>query len=59
MPIEQTVSESQVNPALLRQDIRLLGEYLGNTLKEQVSDSTFEQVVCKVVYNSYILYRTI
>ncbi|MBK83746.1 MAG: phosphoenolpyruvate carboxylase [Pseudomonadota bacterium] len=44
MPIEQTVSESQVNPALLRQDIRLLGEYLGNTLKEQVSDSTFEQV---------------
>ena len=37
-------AKPQVNHALLKQDIRLLGELLGNTLKEQVSDSIFQQV---------------
>lgn len=44
MPIDIALPDSQVDPGLLRQNIRLLGELLGKTVKEQASPLIFDQV---------------
>lgn len=44
MPQESTSTTSTVDPSLLKQDIRLLGELLGNNLREHVGPAIFDQV---------------